>query len=174
MSCKSIRGDDTRLGDFLDALAEARSKGEEYFCAIPASVRDRQMVSQYVWANRGESVCSADGCTLERGRIFVASRNYSLHRLSLSFRVESDSATVTMKGSPGSAPASSFTGKLTIDRKPPSRTLGVETCKACEFEVGQTFDPTITFVCFFSTSHDGKPLSDVTRNMVLRVDRTAV
>lgn len=158
-----------QLGQFLDALEKDQDtrRFEQHYCVMPAEVTTDVAVGRYVWVAPEGVICSASYQIENGGKLYVSARNYGLHRYIVEFNIVPDNPAVTLES--GTSSAKEFRGLLLLDMKPPIRRHGAAVCKGCTLLLAASADVTASLVCNFAVTHEGKTVSNRTRDVILAI-----
>lgn len=157
------------LERFLGQLERLHEEGKTHVCVMPFSPDRPRLVGEYSWISINHDVCVASEHLQNESKLYVAARNYSLHKYTLAVRVHPQCSSVLLQKYPNSTPVPIYEESLSVAPHPPSRSPGDGACKGCGVSLGPTFDPTVVFVCHFSLSHEGKVVGQDESHMLLQV-----
>src|SRR5581483_4718519 len=130
------------LNIFLAKLEGLRQSGCQYVCVIPFSAEEAKLIAEYSWVTESSDVCAISEHVRDGSMLYVAARNYSLHKYLVRFRIASQSDSIGFAKDPRSQPSSSFEENLIVVPCPPRRNPGDGACKGCKIAVLPTYDPT--------------------------------
>jgi len=156
------------LNNFLTGLEYFYKKGKTHVCVIPYSSEDPHLVGEYSWVTTStEGGWTASEHVENDAKLYVATRNYSLHKYLVAFSIAPQCSAVLLRKTPGGKPASVYDGQLIAVPRPPSRNPGDADCKGCGILVEETFDPVVVFDCDFKVTHEGAQVGADRGNMQL-------
>ncbi len=171
MTSEEWSSDVRGLEEFLDELERIwREHGAQHFCVLLATVTPASPVSRYAWPS-SSSATEVSERIRTGSRLYIGTRNITLHRYIVRFSITSGSSHVTMQASPTDTAESKFHGELIIDRNPPIRSTGAPVCKGCQLTVEPMFDPTVVFTCEFEVRHEDSSVSKESRTIVVTPHR---